>query len=149
MLCFKLCPNLSTLFSIINITLFSTINIIKSCFFRAIMQDVSSDNRVLSLVSRSGIRNTLVTLLDQLQRCQKSLNEFLEVTLFRNSLLHKCRHLTKTLHFTLSEDYSHPDDYTRQINYFVTLTFFKEKFRLESNFKMPRASLFVCFSCLG
>ena len=133
MLCFKLCPNLSTLFSIINITLFSTINIIKSCFFRAIMQDVSSDNRVLSLVSRSGIRNTLVTLLDQLQRCQKSLNEFLEVTLFRNSLLHKCRHLTKTLHFTLSEDYSHPDDYTRQINYFVTLTFFKENFRLESN----------------
>ncbi|KAJ7371958.1 Cytoplasmic dynein 2 heavy chain 1 [Desmophyllum pertusum] len=46
--------------------------------FRAIMQDVSNDNRVLSLVAQSGIRNTLVTLLDQLQRCQKSLNEFLE-----------------------------------------------------------------------
>ena len=43
------------------------------------MQDVSNDNRVLSLVAQSGIRNTLVTLLDQLQRCQKSLNEFLEV----------------------------------------------------------------------
>ena len=43
------------------------------------MQDVSNDNRVLSLVAQSGIRNMLVTLLDQLQRCQKSLNEFLEV----------------------------------------------------------------------
>lgn len=49
---------------------------------RTIMQDVSSDNRVLSLVVQSGIRNTLVTLLDQLQRCQKSLNEFLEVCRF-------------------------------------------------------------------
>lgn len=47
--------------------------------YRAIMQDVTNDNRVLSLVAQSGIRNTLVTLLDQLQRCQKSLNEFLEV----------------------------------------------------------------------
>ncbi|EDO38992.1 predicted protein [Nematostella vectensis] len=46
--------------------------------FRSIMMDVSKDNRVLSLVGRPGIRNTLVTLLDQLQRCQKSLNEFLE-----------------------------------------------------------------------
>ena len=45
------------------------------------MQDVANDTRVLSLVSRSGIRNSLVTLLDQLQRCQKSLNEFLEVCL--------------------------------------------------------------------
>ena len=45
------------------------------------MQDVTNDNRVLSLVAQSGIRNTLVTLLDQLQRCQKSLNEFLEVGL--------------------------------------------------------------------
>ena len=43
--------------------------------------DVSRDNRVLSLVSRSGLRNTLATLLDQLQRCQKALNEFLEVKL--------------------------------------------------------------------
>lgn len=41
--------------------------------------DVARDNRVLSLVGRSGLRNTLATLLDQLQRCQKALNEFLEV----------------------------------------------------------------------
>lgn len=44
--------------------------------------DVARDNRVLSLVGRSGLRNTLATLLDQLQRCQKALNEFLEVNLF-------------------------------------------------------------------
>ena len=42
--------------------------------------DVHRDNRVLSLVSRPGLRNLLTTSLDQLQRCQKSLNEFLEVS---------------------------------------------------------------------
>jgi dynein heavy chain 2 len=47
--------------------------------FRAIMEDISKDDRVVSIVSRSGIRQTLVTLLDQLGRCQKALNEFLEV----------------------------------------------------------------------
>ncbi|XP_013392185.1 cytoplasmic dynein 2 heavy chain 1, partial [Lingula anatina] len=46
--------------------------------FRAIMYDVARDNRVLSLVGKVGLRNQLVTMLDQLQRCQKSLNEFLE-----------------------------------------------------------------------
>lgn len=50
--------------------------------YRSILSDIQRDNRVLSLSSRAGIRNTLVTILDQLQRCQKSLNEFLEV--------HKC-----------------------------------------------------------
>lgn len=44
------------------------------------MRDVKRDNRVLSLVNQSGLRNLLVTMLDQLQRCQKSLNEFLEVS---------------------------------------------------------------------
>lgn len=53
------------------------------CLFRAIMSDVQRDSRVTSLTTRAGIRNSLVTILDQLQRCQKSLNEFLEVlTLF-------------------------------------------------------------------
>ncbi|KAK3100036.1 hypothetical protein FSP39_013759 [Pinctada imbricata] len=46
--------------------------------FRNIMMDVRRDNRVLSLVGKSGLRNLLTTMLDQLQRCQKSLNEFLE-----------------------------------------------------------------------
>uniref|UniRef100_A0A3Q3WZD5 Cytoplasmic dynein 2 heavy chain 1 n=1 Tax=Mola mola TaxID=94237 RepID=A0A3Q3WZD5_MOLML len=46
--------------------------------FRSIMSDIQRDNRVISLSSRAGIRNSLVTILDQLQRCQKSLNEFLE-----------------------------------------------------------------------
>ena len=43
------------------------------------MQDVGRDNRVLSLVGKPGLKSLLVTMLDQLQRCQKSLNEFLEV----------------------------------------------------------------------
>lgn len=47
--------------------------------YRNIMMDVRRDNRVLSLVSKAGLRNLLTTMLDQLQRCQKSLNEFLEV----------------------------------------------------------------------
>ncbi|KAJ8297986.1 LOW QUALITY PROTEIN: hypothetical protein KUTeg_024517 [Tegillarca granosa] len=46
--------------------------------FRHIMMDVRKDNRVLSLVNQTGLRNQLTTMLDQLQRCQKSLNEFLE-----------------------------------------------------------------------
>ena len=43
------------------------------------MGDIDKDSRVLSLGSRPGLRQTLVTLLDQLSRCQKALNEFLEV----------------------------------------------------------------------
>ncbi|XP_053561557.1 cytoplasmic dynein 2 heavy chain 1 [Bombina bombina] len=46
--------------------------------FRSIMSDIKRDNRVTLLTSRIGIRNALITILDQLQRCQKSLNEFLE-----------------------------------------------------------------------
>uniref|UniRef100_A0A3Q0T4R8 Cytoplasmic dynein 2 heavy chain 1 n=1 Tax=Amphilophus citrinellus TaxID=61819 RepID=A0A3Q0T4R8_AMPCI len=46
--------------------------------FRSIMSDIQRDNRVISLSSRAGIRSSLVTILDQLQRCQKSLNDFLE-----------------------------------------------------------------------
>uniref|UniRef100_A0AAR2JK60 Cytoplasmic dynein 2 heavy chain 1 n=1 Tax=Pygocentrus nattereri TaxID=42514 RepID=A0AAR2JK60_PYGNA len=45
----------------------------------AIMCDVQRDSRVTSLTVRAGMRNTLVTLQDQLQRCQKSLNDFLEM----------------------------------------------------------------------
>ncbi|XP_037796301.1 LOW QUALITY PROTEIN: cytoplasmic dynein 2 heavy chain 1-like [Penaeus monodon] len=46
--------------------------------FKAIMADVARDNKVVSLCKINGIRNTLTTLLDQLARCQKSLNEYLE-----------------------------------------------------------------------
>ena len=48
--------------------------------FRSIMIDIHKDSRVLSLVGRAGLRQTLLTLLDQLGRCQKALNEFLEVS---------------------------------------------------------------------
>jgi len=44
------------------------------------MSDVEKDSRVLSLLNRAGLRQTLATLLDQLGRCQKALNEFLEVS---------------------------------------------------------------------
>ena len=43
------------------------------------MFGMENDARLVSLVSKPGIRNMLITMLDQLQRCQKSLNEFLEV----------------------------------------------------------------------
>uniref|UniRef100_A0A8C2QHF6 Cytoplasmic dynein 2 heavy chain 1 n=1 Tax=Cricetulus griseus TaxID=10029 RepID=A0A8C2QHF6_CRIGR len=46
--------------------------------FRSIMLDIKKDNRVTTLTTHAGIRNALLTILDQLQRCQKSLNEFLE-----------------------------------------------------------------------
>ena len=46
--------------------------------FRAIMGDVARDNRVVSLCGRAGMKGQLTNMLDQLQRCQKALNEFLE-----------------------------------------------------------------------
>jgi len=46
-----------------------------------ILMDVKRDSRVLSLVNRAGLKGTLSQMLDQLQRCQKSLNEFLEVVI--------------------------------------------------------------------
>ena len=52
---------------------------------RSIMSDVSHDNRVLSLGNRSGLRQSLTTLLDQLGRCQKALNEFLEVCTYAHA----------------------------------------------------------------
>lgn len=55
--------------------------------YRSIISDIQRDNRIVSLSTRAGIRNTLVTILDQLQRCQKSLNEFLEV--------YKCTYVSK------------------------------------------------------
>lgn len=46
--------------------------------YRLVMQEVTRDSRVVSLYKQSGIRNRLSTLVDQLSRCQTSLNEFLE-----------------------------------------------------------------------
>ncbi|GLH06946.1 Dynein heavy chain, cytoplasmic, partial [Gryllus bimaculatus] len=46
--------------------------------FRNIMQDVARDSRVVSLCRINNLRRILDTLLDQLARCQKSLNDFLE-----------------------------------------------------------------------
>ena len=43
------------------------------------MGGISGDKRVLSLSSQQGLQITLETLLDQLNHCQKALNEFLEV----------------------------------------------------------------------
>ena len=42
------------------------------------MTDVARDNRVMSIVGRAGIRSQLANMVDQLQRCQRSLNEYLE-----------------------------------------------------------------------
>ncbi|XP_069679211.1 cytoplasmic dynein 2 heavy chain 1 isoform X2 [Periplaneta americana] len=46
--------------------------------FRYIMEDVARDNKVVSLCRISNLHQILNTLLDQLSRCQKSLNDFLE-----------------------------------------------------------------------
>ncbi|PSN45380.1 Cytoplasmic dynein 2 heavy chain 1 [Blattella germanica] len=46
--------------------------------FRYIMGDVARDNKVVSLCRISNLHQILNTLLDQLSRCQKSLNDFLE-----------------------------------------------------------------------
>ena len=61
------------------------------------MADVSHDNRVLSLGNRAGLRQSLATLLDQLGRCQKALNEFLEVCTYGIIILRVCCIFFQTL----------------------------------------------------
>ncbi|KAJ3052006.1 Cytoplasmic dynein 2 heavy chain 1 [Rhizophlyctis rosea] len=46
--------------------------------FRGIVKGIARDARVVSLLSYPGVRDTLKALVDQLERCQKALNEFLE-----------------------------------------------------------------------
>ncbi|XP_063237932.1 cytoplasmic dynein 2 heavy chain 1 [Bacillus rossius redtenbacheri] len=46
--------------------------------FRYIMADVAKDQKVVSLCRINNLHQILNTLLDQLSRCQKSLNDFLE-----------------------------------------------------------------------
>nr|CAD7453925.1 unnamed protein product [Timema tahoe] len=52
--------------------------------FRYIMADVSRDSKVVSLCRISNLHQILSTLLDQLSRCQKSLNDFLELCFITN-----------------------------------------------------------------
>ena len=46
---------------------------------RSIVASISSDKRVLALTNKQGLQDTLNVLVDQLNRCQKALNEYLEV----------------------------------------------------------------------
>ncbi|KAI9332693.1 dynein heavy chain and region D6 of dynein motor-domain-containing protein [Obelidium mucronatum] len=46
--------------------------------FCRICAAIAKDNRIVSVLSISNIRDTLTALVDQLERCQKALNEFLE-----------------------------------------------------------------------
>ena len=50
-----------------------------SSLFRSIVSSISSDKRVLSLTNKQSLQDALNTMVDQLNRCQKALNEFLEV----------------------------------------------------------------------
>lgn len=52
--------------------------IISDFLSRSIMNDVAKDNRILSIVGRAGLKNMLTNMVDQMQRCQRSLNEYLE-----------------------------------------------------------------------
>lgn len=46
--------------------------------FRQTMSEVQRDPRVVSLAGIPGIKSSLSGTLDQLSRCQKALNEYLE-----------------------------------------------------------------------
>ena len=46
--------------------------------FRAIMAYIDKDKRLIAMADYAGIKETLSMLIDQLERCQKALNEFLE-----------------------------------------------------------------------
>lgn len=47
--------------------------------FRDIMSDIASNPRLVVLAQRKDLSNLLKSMLDQLARCQKALNELLEV----------------------------------------------------------------------
>jgi dynein heavy chain 2 len=49
---------------------------------RDIVADVVRDTRVISLIQTKDISSKLKNMVDQLQRCQKALNEFLEVNIY-------------------------------------------------------------------
>ena len=55
--------------------------------FRSIMQSIANDDRVISLVSIPGLPAILENLQDQLARCQRALNKFLEVC--KSIFMHK------------------------------------------------------------
>ena len=46
--------------------------------FRVILQDISKDSRLVALCNRQSLGRTLEQTIDQLNRCQRALNEFLE-----------------------------------------------------------------------
>jgi dynein heavy chain 2 len=46
--------------------------------YRSIMIGIQRDPKVVSLCTVPGIKDTLENILEQLERCQKALNEFLE-----------------------------------------------------------------------
>ncbi len=46
------------------------------------MSDISSNHRLVVLAQRKDLSNLLKSMLDQLGRCQKALNELLEVRIF-------------------------------------------------------------------
>ena len=57
--------------------------------FREIMYDINSNPRLVILAQRKDLANLLKTMLDQLDRCQKALNELLEVILFLHLYLYQ------------------------------------------------------------
>ena len=47
-------------------------------FCRTILREISTDSRVVLLCGQAGLRSNLTQMLDQLDRCQKALTEYLE-----------------------------------------------------------------------
>jgi len=75
---------------------------------RDIMNDVVKDTRVISIVQAKDISSKLKNMVDQLQRCQKALNEFLEVRKFKfNVNTHKSHFSFKNLFLRKNVPYSH------------------------------------------
>lgn len=47
--------------------------------FRSIMDEVGNDNNIMNFADIAGLKDTVTVLLDQLDRCQRALNDFLEL----------------------------------------------------------------------
>jgi hypothetical protein len=71
--------------------------------FREIMSDIASNHRLVVLAQRKDLSNLLKSMLDQLGRCQKALNELLEV---------------RISHFFFNLEYFHLNFFRKNVQYF-------------------------------
>jgi hypothetical protein len=65
--------------------------------FRELMSEIASNPRLVIFAQRKDLSNMLKSMLDQLGRCQKALNELLEVNRFHSDVKYSFRFFRKNV----------------------------------------------------